>query len=525
MSALQDSATLASALHDAGCYPHAVDRVDEIETHISRVLLAGEYAYKLKKPVRLPFLDFTSLEARRRYCEEELRLNRRLAPDLYLDVVPITGTLKAPHIGGSGTALEYAVRLRRFAQSALLDCALHAGTVDAAVVASLAQLLARFHAQAPAGEPQFQTGTRVLAAALENFDELTSLLTAPAERAQLDDLRQWTRDTYDAHAAGFDARAAGGFIRECHGDLHLGNIVLWDGSALPFDCIEFNAGLRWIDVIDEVAFLAMDFESHGRRDLAYILMNAYLESSGDYAGADLLPFYFVYRAMVRAKVNAIRASQPDATGAERDRDAAACRRYLDVGRMHACTQRGAVIITHGYAGSGKSTLAGELVARLGAIRIRSDVERKRLHGLPTLARTNAAVGTGIYSADNNQRTYASMLAHARCIAGAGFIAIVDATFLETVQRAAFHTLAAALDVPFAIVALEAPVDCLRRRIAQRAVGLSDASEASPAVLDAQLKRAEPLTKQELAVTVRTNAEDFDITHVAKQLKAMLTAAR
>jgi len=300
---------LFAALLDPACYPHPVAGVRVLETHISWVLLTGEYAYKIKKPVGLGFLDFSSLELRRHYCEEELRLNRRLAPELYLDVVEIRGTPGAPRIGGEGPLLEYAVRMREFPQAALASRALASGAFGAAEVDALAALVARFHEgalRAPESE-RFGSPDVVLADALQNFEQLLPLVkSAPDDRA-LRELRLWTKREFAARGEALAARRKQGFVRECHGDLHLRNIVLLDGRPVPFDCIEFNAELRWIDVMSEVAFLAMDLEDRGRRDLAWRFLGRYLEATGDYAGLAVLPFYLVYRALVRAKVHLLRS--------------------------------------------------------------------------------------------------------------------------------------------------------------------------------------------------------------------------
>ena len=245
-----------------------VRRLPAVETHISYVLFDRGAVYKIKKAVRLPFLDFTSLAARRRFCDEELRLNRRLAPELYLAVMPVTGTDAAPRVGDNGPVLDYVVQMRQFDQSALLDRALKRHAVTAPLVASLARDVERFHANAIARKSPAQDTQRVLASALENFDELQALLVDGETRAALDDLRLWTLDTLNAHTAAFEARDVRGFIRECHGDLHLGNIVLWEGRAIAFDCIEFNDRFRYVDVANDAAFLAMDLDFNGRPDLA-----------------------------------------------------------------------------------------------------------------------------------------------------------------------------------------------------------------------------------------------------------------
>jgi hypothetical protein len=494
-----NAAPLLAALSEPALYPHPVRRVEIMQTHISWVLLTGDYAYKIKKPVDLGFLDFTTLAARRHYCEEELRLNRRLAPGLYLEVVPITGTVQRPAIGGDGPTIEYAVKMREFAQSALLDNALPRGEVGPAMIEALACRIADFHAQlAPQdATPGHDADSTVLAPARENFAQMLPLIDTPADIATLTAIRDWTRREFDARAAQFSQRYAAGCVRECHGDLHLGNIVLLDGAAVPFDCLEFNAALRWMDVMNEVAFLMMDLEAHGRRDLAFAFASTYLETSGDYAGVRLLPFYIVYRAVVRAKINLIRAAQPGITPGQRRHALAGYQRYITLAAAHTRGSRGAVVITHGLSGSGKTTLTRQLLATLGAVRIRSDVERKRLHGLHALARTGSATGAGIYADETTALTYDRLLRHARPVAGAGLPALVDATFLKHEQRAAFHALAVELGVPFAILNVTATPAALRARESARAARGGDASEATLAVLDAQIENCEVLTTGEM----------------------------
>lgn len=501
MSAVPDSTAMLAALRNPAAYPHPVVRVELIETHISWVLLTGTYAYKIKKPVNLGFLDFTTLAARRHFCEEELRLNRRLAPELYLDVVPIAGAPGAPRIGGDGPPLEYAVKMRQFDQACLLDNAVRNGEIATQAVASLARKLADFHAHAQQQVSAQDQAAGVLKPATDNFAQLLALVEAPAEAAALNAIRAWTLRTFEALAATFTQRATRGFVRECHGDLHLGNIVLLKGAAVPFDCLEFNPELRRSDVLSEVAFLMMDLEAHNRRDLAYAFLSAYLEASGDYAGAPVLRFYLVYRAMVRAKVSLLRSRQPGLSSGERASAVAAYRNYVDVALAQTHAGRGAIVITHGYSGSGKSTFARRLTAALGAVCIRSDVVRKRLHGVDELERTHSAANAGIYAQTATERTYRALLAQTADIAAAGLPVIVDAAFLKIVYRAAFHTLAAALAVPFVIADVRAALAQSRARISARAATGMDASDATLPVLDAQLRDAEPLTSAEASSTV------------------------
>lgn len=491
-------------------FPHAAQSVRLIETHISWVLLAGRYAYKIKKALDLDFLDFASLEARRFYCSEEIRLNRRLAPGIYLDVIPIGGNFDSPVIGAQ-PAIEYAVRMRRFATAKQLDHLLAHGGVEPQHMDKLAAMLAVFHRDLPQAETDSDFGVpaTIHAAAMQNFEQLLSLLTEPADRNSVSALRRSTGNAYTACEKYFKRRRAQGHVRECHGDLHLGNIVLIGKQPVPFDGIEFNPALRWIDVMDEVAFLVMDLLHEQRPDLAYRFLNAYLEATGDFAGLSVLRFYLAYRAVVRAKVTAIRAFQaiPDSQQVHMQA-LTACRHYLTLADECLATRRPALIITHGLPGSGKSTFAQIALERLQAIRIRSDVERKRMFGVNPLENSRARAGNDIYSAEATRLTYTRMYKLARDLLNAGFPVIVDAAFLKQDERKQFHALALNLSVPFAIASIKTSAAILGERITLRRNAASDASEADLEVLELLQAAQQPLLPHELVRTVEfSNDED------------------
>ncbi len=488
---------LLTALREPRCYPHPVHRVELLQTHISAVLLTGSLAYKIKKPVRLGFLDFSSLAARRHYCEEELRLNRRTAAALYLDVVPITGSPEAPLVGGAGEAIEYALRMREFPQDALLDAMAREGRLSRDHVRSLARGVADFHASAARAGPGVRWGSpsEVLAVALQNFEQI--LVLAPADSARLEALREWTVREEGRHQPLIAARASSGFVRECHGDLHLRNIALLEGVPTPFDCIEFNEELRWIDVMSESAFLVMDFFAHGLPALAWLFLDTYLEHTGDYAGLELLRFYAVYRALVRAKVACIRVQQ-DRSGAEAASLQQRYRNHLELAGELAAQCRPALVIMHGVSGSGKSAVAAELAPSLGALRCRSDVERKRLHGLAPGARSGSGLEQGIYSAAATERTYERLAAIARQALQAGYPVIVDAAFLARSQRERFRRLAGECSAAFVIASCSVPEALLRERVRTRERLARDPSEAGLAVLQSQLGRQEALAPEEAA---------------------------
>lgn len=500
---------LPKSLCDPACYGSGVDEVRLVETHVSWVFLTGRHAYKVKKPVKLPFVDFSSLRLRERYCREELRINRRLAPELYLAVVPIGGTPKAPRVGRK-PAFEYAVKMREFPSDARLDRRLAANRVPRAAAAEFGVRLARFHGSLPPARSV--SAAEVALAAQRNVAELGGYL-GRGHRRELAQLRDWT----DAQCARlepiFAQRAAAGAHRECHGDLHLQNLLWRDGKIMAFDALEFDRRLRDIDVVSEIAFLAMDLHAHGRAELAYEFLNRYLETGGDYAGIDVLRFYLVYRALVRAKVAAIKRAQ--AASDEHDSD-----RYLATARTLAAPPRPVLVITHGLSGSGKTFVTDELVGRLPALRARSDVERKRLLGLEATARTGSGLGSGVYTAAAGRRTYEALAGIADRLLRDGHNAVIDAAFLRRAERLELRQVAAANAAAFAILDCTAPEPELRRRVSERARRGRDASEADLAVLEQQLRTHEPLTRAERrSATAVDTSRPIDFARLAARLRA------
>ena len=495
---------LIRSLQDPGLYPHPATVVELIETHISWVLLAGDFAYKIKKPVDLGFLDFSSLEKRHFFCTEEVRLNRRLATDLYLDVVGIGGTPEQP-AWESGEPIEYAVRMRRFPQQAQLDRMLAAGELRASHLDAFAQLIAEFHRVAGVARAGtlFGEESAVYEPVEENFHALRQALTSPGVVAQLDALEAWGMTRFLALRDLLAMRKNSGFVRECHGDLHLRNLAWVDEQPVAFDCIEFSPALRWIDVLNEVAFLTMDLQARGQPAMAARFLNRYLEHTGDYGGLELLQFYQVYRATVRAKVDAIRLRQPDISAAEQARVEAECGRYLELARNFMNSGTPWMLITRGPSGAGKTTLSDALVEHFGAIRIRSDVERKRLFGLPAEQSAGAEPGEGIYTAAAGRKTYAKLLELAGSILAAGLPVIVDAVFADPAQRSPFEVLAADECLPFLILEFSATPATLRERVAARPRGASDADLA---VLNNQLAHWQPLSAEEQALSLTVDTE-------------------
>jgi aminoglycoside phosphotransferase family enzyme/predicted kinase len=493
------------------CYPHPADNVQLIETHISWVLLAGDFAYKLKKPVDLGFLDFTSRSERERFCHEELRLNRRLAPKLYLDVVPLRRSGGKLRFGGDGEIVEHAVRMRRFDQEAQLDRRLESRRLTEADIDAVAVLVGRFHESAPVADAESAWGRpeTVIVPVRENFAHLGPAIDCGRRASVVERLRRWSESRFPELRKALLRRLDSGRIRECHGDLHLRNMAMVDGQVIAFDGIEFDPALRWIDVISDCAFLIMDLESRGRRDFAWRFLNRWLEITGDYAGLALLAWYLVYRHMVRAKVDAIRLGQTDLPESEAQR----LRRRIDSHLALAleATEPGhpVALMTSGVSGSGKSWLADRLSQSLPGIWIRSDVERKRLFGMDAHDRPDPARIDEIYSADTTRRVYGKMTEHAAGLLEAGYSVILDATFLEHAQRKRAAARLGGGGLPVLILSCEAEVDTLHRRVARRERADADASDAGPRVLERQLSQDRSFADDEAVIVVRTDT-DIDI---------------
>ncbi|WP_151446222.1 bifunctional aminoglycoside phosphotransferase/ATP-binding protein [Lacisediminimonas profundi] len=502
---LLEQRTLLSALMQS--LAASGEQVNLFETHISLVIVTPRLAWKFKKPVRIDVLDFTSLDARRHYCEEELRLNRRTAPDIYLGVDAIAGTPGAPRLVDIGQAsedapaLDYAVRMRSFPQEALWEqrAARHALGYDEA--AALGRSLGQFHRDAAVAEAGSEYGdpAALLAVSRSNRHEIAALLDDDAARAQL---RSIDRDLESLHAALAPlrrTRKSEGRVRECHGDLHCGNLLTLDGRPLAFDCIEFNPALRWLDVIDDIAFAIMDLRMVGEEKIAACLLDAWLQESGDYGGLRLLNPAMAERALVRCKVGLLRAKQQETDAAIATR--ARALGYLALARRCLDPQPARLVITHGFSGSGKSTVAAELARMLGALRLRSDVERKRLLGMAATTHPTGAERLALYTEQARLDVYAHLAQQAAHVLASGMTAVVDATFLLGPQRDMFLRLAIELGVPLLILDCRADPAVLRQRLLARQRAGADPSDADIAVLEQQLGRHDVLRRDEAGRTI------------------------
>lgn len=498
-------------------YPHPVDRVELVRTHISWVLLAGEYAYKIKRPVRYPFIDLTSLERRRFLCQEEVRLNRRFAPELYIEVCKVVAADAAARIKASDAVkaagseanaeviLDYAVRMRRFSRSEELDRLLDGHGIEPHELAKFGRELAQMHARLPAASATSPWGrpAEVGAQLMRNLLECADAAAVFGSSREVRKLQEPLRARLAASASWMAARRSNGRIRECHGDLHSRNIVRAHGRLVPFDCLEYEPALRWIDTADEIAFLISDLKARGRPLHANAFCGGYLSESGDYHACRVLRPYEAHRALVRAKVAALSAVQNGQAGARDDLR----REHL---RLVSCAAEALapkmprLLLMSGLSGSGKTWLARQLAERLSGVHIRSDVERKRHAGLRELAQSHSRLGQDLYSAEATANLYGDLARAADDVLSGGISAIVDATFLERAQRARFVELAASCGAPLHLILCEAPEPVLRARITERSRAGRDSSEADLGVLAWQSARAEPPTADERIEVIRVD---------------------
>jgi aminoglycoside phosphotransferase family enzyme/predicted kinase len=504
---------------------HAVSApVRCVETHISWVFLTGPYAYKVKKPLRLTFLDYSSTGRREFLCHEELRLNRRHAPGLYVDVVAIGGTPDAPRVGAtSEPAFEHALRMVQFDPDDELSRRLQRGAVTRAEVVDLGQGLAQMHRDAAvaAADSRYGEPTAVHRVTLDNLDELDRLLRDARQRERLARVRDDLERSFAHLREALARRKQEGRVRECHGDLHCGNVVRWHDRLVAFDGLEFDPALRYVDVANDLAFLSMDLACHGRADLRGALLDAWTAAGGDYGAIETLPYYESHRALVRAKVAALRARQTtDPASAAKP-----VRRYLEWASDRLRRRPPTLIVMLGLSGSGKTWMAHRIAGHIGALQVRSDVERKRLAGLGPLERSASAPDSGLYTREFNARTYARLRECVRHALRGGEHLVLDAANLRQDEREAFVRIAAELGAPVRLVHCHAPAEVLRERVAVRSRAGTDASEATPELLDRQAGCWEPLTEAERAITLDVDTRQAEaVGSVLAELRRLATEA-
>ncbi len=471
-------------------YPHPVTLpIETIQTHASIVLLTGEFAYKLKKPVNFGFLDYSTVAKRQHFCQEELRLNQRGAKELYLEVVAIALQGDRYQFGNDGEIVDYAVKMVQFPQENLLSNLFAAGKIAETEIEDVAGVVATFHANANTSEyiSSFGTIDCIRQSIEDNYHHTEKYIGRVQTQEQYAETKAYSDRYFSEHPELFAARVTDGFIRECHGDLHLRNICCclvshnpggslpaasrWHDKILLFDCIEFNEPFRLVDTMYDVAFVVMDLESRGRKDLANRFLNTYTEQTGDWEGLQVLPLYLSRQAYVRAKVTSFLLEDPGIPEPDKQAAANTARDYYHQAWAYTRVDRGRLIMLSGLSGAGKSTLGKQIAMRVGAIHLRSDAVRKHLGGISLLAKGDAS----LYTPEMTARTYDRVLDLAQKLTARGFTVVLDAKYDRVALRAAVIDLAQDRDIPLQILHCTAPAEVLRDRLRQRTGDIADAT--------------------------------------------------
>lgn len=488
------SPELLRSLSDPKFYPHpSPDPIEVIQTHISAVFLTGDFAYKLKKPVNFGFLDFSTLEKRHYFLDRELVMNQPVAPELYLEVLPITSAQGQLSLDGAGEVVDYVLKMRQFPQDSLLSNRLVAGQITESDMVQLGKVVAEFHRQTQTNLAiqAFGNLEQIGKAIADNYRQTERYIGIAQTQQQFAETEAFTRNFLQQKSTVFQQRQNQQKIRECHGDLHLSNICFWNGKFHLFDRIEFNEEFRFVDVIYDIAFTIVDLDVHSRLDLSNRFLNSYLEQTGDWEGVQVLPFYLCRQAYVRAKVQSILLDDPNISPHRKSQALAAAVNFYHLAWQYTQPSVGRLIIMSGLSGSGKSTVARQIAPQLKAIHLRSDAVRKHLAQIELSERGKA----DLYSAAMTERTYARLLELGILLVRQGFTIILDGKFDR--QRWRESAIQSAISEGLSLTFLQcvAPLAVLRDRILHRQ---GDISDATPDLLEAQLQQAEPFTASEQA---------------------------
>jgi aminoglycoside phosphotransferase family enzyme/predicted kinase len=458
---------LVKALLKPEAYPEKAGKIELMQTQMSFVFLTKEFVYKVKKAVDLGFLDYTTLEKRRYFCEKELELNRRLCPQAYLGVVPVTQDKGEIRIGGKGEAIEYAVKMRRLPQDRMMNVLLGGDGVTAEMVGGVAQKLAAFHQKAETND-EINAFGEIKAFTVntdENFDQTEKYIGRTISKDSYRNIKEYTDRFVEQNTPLFNRRIKESRIRDCHGDLHAAHICFTDSICI-YDCIEFNDRFRYCDIASEMAFLAMDLDHYGRADLSRALIKAYAAESGDKGLLKLLGFYKCYRAYVRGKVEGFKLDDPYIAEDEKEKTLEVAASYFDLARAYT-RAKPALFITVGLVGTGKSTMAKELARRLGLAVIASDVTRKQLAGVPLNEHRFEGFTGGIYSAELSRKTYDEMFAAAKEILSEGGSVVLDASFIRAGERLKAKRLAEEAGADFYIIECTLDEANIKKRLDKR----------------------------------------------------------
>jgi uncharacterized protein len=481
---------LLEAMINPDFYPHKPATVELVQTHISYVFIAGDIVYKIKKPVNFGFLDFTSLEKRKFYCDEELRLNKRLAPSIYLDVVPIAENASGNiTFSNDGKVLEYAVRMKKLPQDRMLKTLLAKGQADDQVIDAVAKKIAVFHQVAQMGGRIDEMGSiaTIRRNQEENFTQTVNYINVTIPQYQNDFIKEYVENFLVRKKMLLEKRVQDHKIRDCHGDLHLEHICIAD-EIIIFDCIEFNERFRFGDVATEVAFLTMDLDFNGYVRQAEAFVRSYLKYSNDADLPALLNFYRCYYAYVRGKVISFRLDQKEIPASERAQIIRSAERYFDLAYTYAIRlERPVLILTAGFMGSGKSYQARNFASRLSARTIRTDLLRKEILGIDPAERHHVQFGAGIYSDDISRRTYDRAYELAAETIKRGTPVIIDASFKRRSERRKAMELAQRLAVPFLVIECTCSDEIIKTRLGKRVLEKNNVSDGRWEIFQQQKK--------------------------------------
>lgn len=486
-------------------YPHPVKApIQLIQTHVSYVFLTGDYAYKVKKPVNFGFLNFSTLEARQHFCLEEIQMNRQIAPEIYLDVLPIT-QIDNQHfvLNGAGQAVEYVLKMREFPQEDLFLSLFEQGKLTESHLEELGKIVAQFHSTAQTNDyiRSFGEVAQIRQAIDENYQQTDQYISTAQTQQQFDETKQFTDTFFEHRQELFKSRIQNNKIRECHGDLHLRNICLWKNKIQLFDRIEFNEPFRFVDVMYDVAFAVMDLEARNRKDLGNAFLNTYVEQTGDWEGLQVLPLYLSRQAYVRAKVTSFLLNDSGVPEAAKKEALATATDYYKLAWNYTQKRQGKLILMSGLSGSGKTTVARHLARKLGAIHLRSDAVRKHMAGIALTEKG----GAELYTTEMNQKTYNRLLELGIQLANLGWTVILDAKYDQEAGRQNAIAQSQNHQLPIEIIHCTAPENILRDRLNART---DDVSDATADLINQQKAIAEPFTEAEklLLKTIDTSLD-------------------
>lgn len=509
--------TILKSLLKPEAYPEPTNSVEMLQTHVSWIFLTDTHAYKVKKPVDFGFLNFSTIDRRRFYCNEEVRLNRRLCPDTYEGVVELRAAPGGAAFYGDGRIIDYAVRMKRLPADRMLETLVENNDVSSAEIGYVARTIAVFHRDAATSRLISEYGRldRIMFNWEENLEQMVPFADTTLPGPDSDIIRRWVAAFADKNRELFNRRVEDGFIRECDGDIHLENICLINGRVCIFDCIEFNDRFRYCDTAADVAFLLMDLDFHGRPDLAGDAFAAYLEASGDAGMTALIDFYKVYRAFVRGKVESFRMNDGGMDQQERERSREKAVKYLRLARGYI-ERRGmgqTLFITCGLMGGGKSRLAGQLAFELGIACFNSDAVRKRLAGIPAATPVPESYAMGLYSRQKSAATYAELLRLVEAELAAGRSVIADASFMRKADRNRFASLAKSCRAAFVILHVSCTEPENRRRLVERGMSGRSVSDGRAELLEKQRQKFDtPAMEEGQLIEIDTTGSPVSLTN-------------